>query len=158
MNFIKGHLRFLPLLLFLLGSTAIGLGGCATNSPSAIVPPPTLLAMTVRLCDSAVPGCVATTNFSLASMRDLNVNVDWQNVSGGTHTQQLAVLLPNGVVYQTISHGFGVPEGNLGSPTVSDVMPVAGTFISQRELTGEWTVQVLLDGAMAGSEKFVLEP
>lgn len=158
MNFMKRDRRLPSFLLLVLGSTTIGLGGCATNSPSAIVSPPALLSMTVRLCDSAVLGCVATTNFSLGSIRDLNVNVDWQNVSGGTHTQQLAVLLPNGVVYQTISHGFGVPEGSLGSPTISDAMPVAGTFISQRELTGEWTVQVLLDGAVAGSEKFVLEP
>jgi hypothetical protein len=155
MNFINRHPRFPSLLLLVLGSTMIGLGGCATNSPSTMVPPPAPLAVAVRLCDSSVPSCVGTVSFSLASIRDLDVNVDWQNVPGGTHTQQLAILLPNGVVYQTISHGFGV-EDTVGSPTVSDAMPVAGTFITQRQLAGEWTVQVSLDGAVVGSQKFQL--
>ena len=137
----------------------IAIGGCATGLPTTIVAPqPAALGMVVRLCDSAAAGCVNTTNFSLGIMRDLAVNVDWQNVPGGTHTQQLAVLLPNGVVYQTISQGFGVPDGTVGSPTVTDAMPVAGTFITQRQLTGDWTVQVSLDGAVIGSQTFQLEP
>ncbi len=158
MSSMKRQFRLPSLLLPVLGSIMIAIGGCAMNSPIMIVAPqPAPLAMAVRLCDSAALGCVNTTNFSLASMRDLTVNVDWQNVPGGTHTQQLAVLLPNGVVYQTISQGFGVPESTLGSPTVIDAMPVAGTFITQRQLAGEWTVQVSLDGAVVGLQKFQLE-
>jgi uncharacterized lipoprotein YajG len=158
MNLIKRHSWLPALLMLVMGSITLALGGCATNLTTAIVPPPTPLAMAVRLCDSAASSCVSAGSFSLASIRDLNVNVDWQNVPGGTHTQQLAMVLPNGVVYQTISQGFGIAEGTVGSPTVSDAMPVAGTFITQRQLTGDWTVQISLDGAVVGSQKFALEP
>ncbi len=77
---------------------------------------------------------------------------------GGTRTQEIAFLLPNGVVYQTLSHGFGIAEGTFGAPTISDAMPVAGTYITQRELTGDWTMQISLDGAVAGSQKVQLQP
>jgi len=83
---MKRQFRLPSLLLPVLGSIMIAIGGCAMNSPIMIVAPqPAPLAMAVRLCDSAALGCVNTTNFSLASMR-IDVNVDWQNVLvGHTH-------------------------------------------------------------------------
>src|SRR5712672_2436176 len=153
MNSTRRILRLPSVLLLVLGAVTLAIAGCASALPNPMVmTQPAPLAMVVRLCDSAAAGCDNTTSFSLGAMRDLAVNVDWQNVPGGTHTQQLTVMLPNGVIYQTISHGFGVAEGTAGSPTVSDAMPVAGTFLTQRQLTGDWTVQVSLDGAVIGAQ------
>ena len=133
----------------------VGLSGCAQGldpvPPSGAVQP---VGMTVMLCDSGEQGCSAATSFSLGSFRDLGVGVDWKNVPGGTHTQQIALLQPNGVVYQTVSHSFGVADGTFGTPAINDVIPVAGTFITQRSQTGEWTIEVSLDGQSVGTQKF----
>jgi len=158
MKALKNSFLLTPLMVALVANVA-ALGGCATSSPSPapvanILP----LELALRVCESGTANCTGETNFSLGSLRDLQVNADWKNMPGGTHTQEIAFLLPNGVVYQTLSHGFGVTEGAFGAPTISDAMPVAGTYITQRELTGEWTVQISLDGAVVGSQKVQLQP
>ncbi len=135
------------------------LGGCATNSASSpVVPKVQQMSAVIRVCDSLTAGCSGESSISLGALHDLQVSVDWTNMPGGTHSQQIAFLLPNGVVYQTVSHGFAVPDGALGSPTVSDGMAVAGTYITQRQMTGNWTVQVSLDGAVISSQQVTLEP
>jgi len=143
------------LLLRLALGGAVLLAGCAQGMnqvpPSGAGQP---VAMIVTLCDSSEQGCSAATSFSLGTFRDLGVGVDWKNVPGGTHTQQIALLQPNGVVYQTVSHSFGVTDGTLGTPAINDVIPVAGTFITQRSQTGEWTIEVALDGQSVGTQKF----
>jgi hypothetical protein len=143
------------LLFFLALGSGVLLAGCAQGMdpvpPSGAVQP---VAMTITVCDSSEQGCSAGTSFSLGSFRDLGVGVDWRNVPGGTHTQQIALVQPNGVVYQTVSHSFGVADGTLGTPAISDVIPVAGTFITQRSQTGEWTLEVSLDGQSVGMQKF----
>jgi hypothetical protein len=154
----------LTALMVALVATTAALGGCATGSSSPMPMPPMPVAqnpqlgLAVRVCDSETPDCTGEINFSLSSVRDLQVNADWKNMPGGTHTQEITFLLPNGVVYQTVSHGFGAAEGTFGAPTISDAMPVAGTYITQRELTGDWTVQISLDGAVVGSQKIQLQP
>ena len=55
-------------------------------------------------------------------------------------------------------HGFSVADGTIGSPSLDDVVPVAGTFITQRSLTGQWSVEVSLDGATIGRQVFQMEP
>src|SRR5260221_6798873 len=132
-------------LLLTLGSAAI-FAGCAQGMDP--VPPPGAVqpvAMTVTVCDSGEQGCSAATSFSLGTFRDLGVGVDWKNVPGGTHTQQIALVQPNGVVYQTASHSFGVADGKLGAPAINDVIPVAGTVITPRSQTGGLTIDVSLD-------------
>lgn len=151
-------------LMIALASAGAALGGCATDSssptPAPVVPVAQnpQLELAVRVCDSETPNCTGETNFSLSSLRDLQVTLDWKNIPGGTHTQEIAFLLPNGVVYQTVSHGFGVAEGSLGSPTVSDGIPVAGTLITQRQMTGQWALHVSLDGAVVGMQTIQLKP
>jgi hypothetical protein len=142
------------LLLLGFGYGAV-LTGCA-QSMDPVQPPVAAqpVAMTVTLCDSGEQGCNAGTSFGLGTIRDLGVGVDWKNVPGGTHTQQIALVQPNGVVYQTVSHSFGVAEGMLGAPAINDVIPVAGTFITQRSQAGEWTIEVSLDGRSVGTQKF----
>ncbi|GAC1630991.1 MAG: hypothetical protein NVS9B14_02270 [Candidatus Acidiferrum sp.] len=143
-------------LWFLLGLTiTIALAGCAQNmDPAPAAPAVQPVAMIVTLCDSGESGCTGGTSFQLGVIRDLGVGVDWRNVPGGTHTQQISLLQPNGVVYQTVSHSFAVADGKLGSPKVDDVIPVAGTFITQRAQTGEWAIEVSLDGQTIGAQKF----
>lgn len=156
----KNSFSLTALMVALVAATAV-LGGCATSpSPQAPVAAANnpQLALEVRVCDSGTPNCGGETIFSLGSLRDLQVNVDWRNMPGGTHTQEIAFLLPNGVVYQTVSKGFGLAEGALGSPSVSDALPVEGTYITQRELTGQWTVQVSLDGKVMATQSVDFQP
>lgn len=139
-----------------MGVLVIALAGCAESAqpPQSNVVPP--LAMALTVCDTSVESCSASTSFSLGTIRDLSFSVDWQNVPAGTHTQQIALVQPNGVVYQTVSHGFAVTSGKIGSATTSDIVPVAGTYITQRSLIGDWSVEVSLDGNVIRSEKLQL--
>jgi len=151
-NFGKSNLWVLLAL-----SVLAGLSGCA-QSDSPITPPVAQpLVMSVKLCDTGAQDCTGSGNFSVSTIRDLSLDVEWKNVPAGTHTQQIALVQPNGVVYQTVSHAFSVPDGTIGSPALNDVIPVAGTFITQRSLTGQWSVEVSLDGATIGKQSFEFE-
>ncbi len=149
------HKQKANLVLFLGVGGALFLVGCAQAlDPTPASPVVQPVAMTVSLCDSGENGCSSGSSFQLSVIRDLGVGVDWKNVPAGTHTQQIALVQPNGVVYQTVSHSFGVPDNTLGSPKISDVIPVAGTFITQRDQVGEWSVEISLDGKTVGTQKF----
>lgn len=143
-------------LALLLGAAAtIFLAGCAQATDHApIAPAAQPVAMTVSLCDSGENGCSSGSSFQLSVIRDLGVGVDWKNIPGGTHTQQIALVQPNGVVYQTVSHSFGVADNQLGAPRIADVIPIAGTFITERDQVGEWSIEVSLDGQTMGTQKF----
>src|SRR2546430_7642943 len=149
----NGKLDSNLLLLLTLGSAAM-LAGCAQGVDQ--VPPPSgatqPVAMTVTVCDSGEQGCSAATSFSLGTFRDLGVGVDWKNVPGGTHTQQIALVQPNGVVYQTVSHSFGVADGQIGAPPVNHVIPGAGARITQPSQTRERAIDVSPDGQSAGTQ------
>jgi hypothetical protein len=132
--------------------------GCAQSYAPVAPPVAQPLAMSMKLCDTGAQGCTSSGSFSVTTIRDLSLDVEWQNVPAGTHTQQIALVQPNGVVYQTVSHGFAVPDGTLGSPALNDVIPVAGTFITQRSLTGQWSVEISLDGATIGKQSFEFQP
>jgi len=161
MKALKNSFLLTALMVALLATTAV-LAGCATSSSSPTPVAPVVntapLELAVRVCDSGTPNCPGETKFSLGSINDLQVSVDWKNMPGGTHTQEITFLLPNGVVYQSVSHGFGVTEGALGSPTVGGAMPVAGTYITQRELTGQWAVKVSLDGTVMAMQSVEFQP
>ena len=144
--------------LFLSLAAAVGFSGCAQSDSTVGPPAAQPIAMAVKLCDSASQGCAGSASFSIGTMRDLSLDVEWQNVPAGTHTQEIALIQPNGVVYQTVSHGFAVPDGTLASPALNDVVPVAGTFITQRSLTGQWSIEVSLDGKTIGVQSFQFAP
>ncbi|HYN16285.1 MAG TPA: hypothetical protein VES66_10920 [Terriglobales bacterium] len=74
--------------------------------------------------------------------------MNWRNAAG-KHTQQIKFLLPKGETYQIMETKF---EGN--GPQ-SSVLPVAGTWIQAKELTGRWTVQVYLDGQLVTQSGFI---
>ena len=139
-------------------AAVICFAGCAQSDAPVAPPVAQPLAMSMKLCDTGAQGCAGSGSFSVTTIRDLNLDVEWQNVPAGTHTQQIALVQPNGVVYQTVSHGFAVPDGTIGSPALTDVIPVAGTFITQRSLTGQWSVEISLDGATIGKQSFEFQP
>src|SRR5713226_695897 len=133
----------------LLAATLVGatlFAGCTSGTMQSAVPAALPVSAAVQVCDSAVSSCTGSGAFSLGTVRDLSVQVVWSNAAAGTHTQQLEVLLPTGGLYQTLSSSFEVTENTAGPETVRQTIPIAGTWITQRELTGQWKVQVSLDG------------
>ena len=114
------------------------------------------VAATVTFCDSPASTCVPAASFSVSSLRDLSVAVAWANVKPGLHAQKLTFLLPNGNVYQVFETSLSVPAA--GSVKATQSIPVAGTFISQRSLTGTWKVDVSLDDQLVTSQSLGLNP
>lgn len=138
----------------------------ADNTKSAsltinITPPADVFAAMVKFCDdeSENPNCPSMDTFSLAQIRDLFIWVNWQGVSAGTHTQELDIYMPQGnALYIKYSDAFQIAATPTGSATVLRPMPVAGTWITQRQLTGTWEVNVLLDGQLITSKQFTFTP
>lgn len=141
---------------------AAALAGCASGSmqtpASPANPAPLSASATMVICDSAAPGCAGLTSFSISKVRDLSVTVVWKNVAAGTHTQRLDLLLPNGGLYQTFSSGFVQPAGPSSQLEVKQQIPVVGTWITQRALTGKWSVNVFLDGQNLSTGPLDLQP
>src|SRR5262249_22274614 len=83
----------------LLSLAAAG-GCCCSAQTDAPVAPPAAQPITiaVKLCDSSSEGCSGSGSLSIGTMRDLSLDVEWQNVPAGTHTQKIALVQPNGVV------------------------------------------------------------
>lgn len=148
-------------LLTAMVCTLLLCAGCSgqtavTNITPPSTPPPPSAA--ISFCDNPAPGCAAASSFSVKSLGDLNVFVSWSNVPVGTHAQKLRFFLPDGNVYQAIEASFGVAPGANGSATTVHALPVAGTFISQRLLTGNWQVEVSLDGKVILTQPVRLDP
>ena len=58
-------------------------------------------------------------------------------------------------------HTEGIPSllaRSRGDSSVLTVLPIAGTYITQRSLTGTWRVRVLLDDRLALQSDFTLTP
>jgi hypothetical protein len=150
-------------LLFLLLISSLEISGCAmAPSPASgggPPPPAPAPAAQIVLCDDSTPGCVVETSFSLSTVRDLNVQVEWTNVPAGNHVQQLDILLPKqGGLYQTTQTAFVISGSSPGSLTTSRMFPVGGTWISQRQMGGSWSVQVSLDGQVMASQAVEFSP
>jgi hypothetical protein len=148
----------------LLGCAVLCLAGgfsaCQTGMTSGNGgnPPPPVTDATVSFCDDGQGACTPATSFSVASLRDLVINVNWENLSAGNHTQMLEVLQPGGGLYQASRSSFLVGDGSQSSLTVTRTLPVAGAWISQRRITGEWSVRVSLDGTIITSQMVQLNP
>ncbi|HWQ02967.1 MAG TPA: hypothetical protein VNL38_00660 [Candidatus Nitrosotenuis sp.] len=127
----------------------------------------------VFFCQTASPECRGLgTSFDITKLRDLYVFATWPDLSGN-FTQTVEFYLPDGSLYLKKSTPFMVRNGqplarrqasstlpewmftkSRGVPAVVTPLPVAGTFITQRNLTGTWTVRVLLDGALVMTAQF----
>jgi hypothetical protein len=148
----------------LLGCAALclaaGFSACQTGMTSGNGgnPPPPVTGATVSFCDNGDGACTAATSFSVASLRDLVISVNWENLSAGNHTQMLEVLQPGGGLYQASQSSFLAGGASQSSLTMTRSVPVAGTWISQRRMTGEWSVRVSLDGKTITSQTVQLNP
>ncbi len=148
----------------LLGCAALclaaGFSACQTGMTSGNGgnPPPPVTGATVSFCDDGDGACTAATSFSVASLRDLVINVNWENLSAGNHTQMLEVLQPGGGLYQASQSSFLVSGASQSSLTMTRTLPVAGAWISQRRMTGEWSVRVSLDGKAITSQTVQINP
>jgi hypothetical protein len=137
---------------------ALQFSGCQMTSADGGHPPPSPTAATFLFCDKEAPSCDNETSFSATATRDLEVKVSWQNVPVGSHVQTLEILLPGGNLYQQTQMAFGVEQGSNEPLVAIQTLPVAGTWIQQRHMLGEWTARVSLDGQVVASQTVELTP
>ncbi len=144
--------------LALAALAAAALCGCATAGMDSTAAGAALSPVaSMSLCNQTPAGCSAAASYSLGSMRDLAVNVQWSHVPEGTHTATFEILQPGDGLYQAQNVSF-VADAAAASGQTSVLVPVAGTWITQRGLTGIWTVRVSLDGTAMGKQTFTLDP
>lgn len=115
----------------------------------------------------------APQEFSIFVVRDLFIHTVWSGLTG-EHSEIRKFYMPSGELYYQkltpfstdieapvpfekqvdIPHATSVlptpPDAN-GKVIVTDYLPIAGTWISDRSLTGTWTVEIYLDEAAAPS-------
>ncbi len=149
----KKTLSFAGLILFVSG-----LCGCQTNSPSGAKVPPTPPSAALTFCESGFAGCSPASSFSVSTVRDVKINIAWENVPAGNHIQKLEILVPTGGLYQQTTTAFAAPDNSSQPLAAMRSLPVAGTWIQQRQITGEWTVRVSLDGQVIASQTVQLTP
>jgi hypothetical protein len=133
-----------------------GCGQFSVNGGTPGTPGSPSPAAVVNFCASA-SGCTASTSFAVGTLRDLNLSIEWHNLSAGTHAQAISFFLPNGDLYRTYETAFEVPDGAT-SASSSQALPVAGTPIAQRNMTGKWQVTVALDGRTVSTQSVSLTP
>ena len=142
------------LLLATVGFSACQMTSADGGKPMPAAPP----SATFSFCDNEASGCSGETSFSTAATRDLEVKVSWQNVPAGNHVQTLEILIPSGDLYQQTQMAFGVAQGSTEPLVAIQTLPVAGTWIQQRSMTGEWTARVSLDGQVIATQTVQLTP
>ncbi len=112
----------------------------------------------VIFCDNSNPFCTPSTVFSVSSLRDLFISVVWMDYPAGNHLQTLKIFLPDGNLYQTFETTFEIVGSPTGSLTTVQSLPVAGSYITQRSLTGDWRVEVSLEGQFITGGVVTLSP
>lgn len=112
----------------------------------------------VTLCNRTPSSCTSGASFSLATLRDLAINVDWSNVPAGTHTQTTEILEPSGGLFEVKSQAFAIADNSNGAAQTEEIVPVSGTMITQRRLTGTWKVRVSLDTTMSATQTVQIDP
>jgi hypothetical protein len=114
--------------------------------------PPTPPSAALTFCESGFSDCSPTSSFSVSTVRDVKINVAWENVPAGNHIQKLEVLVPSGGLYQQATTAFAIPENSTQPFVAMRSLPVAGTWIQQRQITGDWIVRVSLDDQVIASQ------
>ncbi len=137
--------------------------------PVARPNPPRMPAATLFFCTTNDVQCrTSITDFDLDAVRDLFVFAAWRNLSG-EHTQQLRFVLPDGNTYQAMETKFTVDATSTDTnvqvaarsreeKATSVAFAVAGTHITQRSLSGTWTVELYLDGKLIAQSPLTLRP
>jgi hypothetical protein len=151
---LRTALAAVVLLAALLGAPACQMQSMQGDGGGSMPPPATA---TISLCDDGMPECPAASSFGVNAVRDLVINVAWQNVPPGHHVQTLTVLAPSGLPYQQTDLAFLISDSP-GSFSAKRVIPVVGTSIPQRQLMGAWSVQASLDGQLVTSRDLEFTP
>src|SRR5690349_7943360 len=115
------------------------LNGCAAG-PSSNLPAQQATMASLSLCNRVENGCSVAATFSLNTIRDLSVDVQWKHLASGTHTQTTELLEPGGGSYQVQNVSFVIDDTSDGSMKTNVVFPVAGSWITQRAITGNWNL------------------
>jgi hypothetical protein len=140
-------------------SAFLAIAGCAGTSVSNILPPPVQpqISAAISVCNKTPDSCADAQTFSLAQIRDLAIHVDWKNVPQGTRTQKLEMFDPGGGSYQVLNTSFVEEEGGNGEMQTDALIPISGSMITQRGITGSWTLRVSLDGQAIATQSFTFE-
>ncbi len=125
---------------------------------SSSVVPAQPLAATVTVCSQTGSGCAAGQQFSLRTTRAVGVRVNWNNVAPGTHTQTVEFIEPGGGTYHVVSTSFASSAADQGNAQTNALIPVAGSWVTQRSITGKWTLRVSLDGTNVSTQTVELTP
>jgi hypothetical protein len=139
--------------------TSLGIAGCANNSVSNVLPPlvQPQIAASISVCNKTPDSCADAQTFSLAQIRDLAIHVDWKNVPQGTRTQKLEMFDPGGGSYQVLNTSFVEEDGGNGEVQTDSLIPVSGSMITQRGITGVWTFRVSLDSQVIATQNVTFE-
>jgi hypothetical protein len=138
---------------------ALSLVGCAEGGSMSSVPPvQAQVSAAVTVCNQTPQGCAPASSFSLGTIRDLAIHVEWANVEAGTRVQKLQLLDPGGGSYQVVNSSFEVPDGGTGTAATNVSIPISGSMITQRQITGAWTIRVSLDGQDIASQNVAFQP
>ena len=144
------------LAIVLLVALLAGCGGAMTSGNGG-GPPPVVPSAMISFCDDGISGCPAATTFQVGSTRDVMIKVSWEGLDEGSHVQTLEILMPGGGLYQSTQAALfaGAAPGTFQT---TRVLPVAGTWIQQRNITGEWIVRASLDGQVINSQAVQINP
>jgi hypothetical protein len=142
---------FVITVAVLLGLGLLFAFGCGQYQAS-MPPPPGAPAVAVSFCNQTESGCAAGGSFTSSGTRSLSVGLEWQNLSAGTHSQKVSFVMPSGDEYQSFETSFVVEDGASAPVKLSQELPIEGTWIAQRRLTGMWQVNYFLDGQPMGSQ------
>jgi hypothetical protein len=142
------------LLLFAVGSSGC-LGSSSANGGG---PPPLVPSAMIAFSDDGTPDCTPATSFRVAEMRDLVIKVTWENLPAGNHLQTLEIMIPGGGLYQATRTAFLIDSSSSGTFATTRILSVAGTWIPQRQITGDWVVRASLDDQVIASQIVALNP
>jgi len=160
-----------------LASVALVVSGVGVTTVPAAAKPGSAGAR-IHLGETADGACRGDKHqFALDRLRDLHVCVVYGDVTG-LFVQRLQFTGPDGTVYQVLSVPFATPEvaapvegvdvDGVMRPVASTtaiephgvavhaVLPVAGTVITQTRLTGDWSVELSLNGRVLDRVEFAL--
>jgi hypothetical protein len=88
----------------------------------------------------------------------LAINVAWSNLRAGTHTQTTEILEPSGGLFEVKSQAFAIDDNSNGTMQTEEILPVSGTWITQRRVAGAWKVRVSLDTTMSVTQTVQVDP
>lgn len=125
---------------------------------TTVPPPEPIVAAAISVCNKTPDGCSQQPSFSLVAIRDLAIHVDWKNVSSGTRTQKLEMLDPGGGSYQVLNTSFVEEDGDNGAAATDVLVPISGSMITQRSITGTWTLRVSLDEQAVATQRITFAP